>query len=58
MIPYHKCTDADFEGFYPISKNSKAEVSLIRSDPKKNIFCLDKWTDDLFVGGDEAGLNY
>ena len=30
----------------------------IRADPKKNLFCLDKWTDDLFVGGDETGKNY
>ena len=30
----------------------------IRADPKKNLYCLDNWSDDLFVGGDEAGKNF
>ena len=58
MLPYHKCTDEDFSLFYPVAKKSEGEIKVIRADPKKNLFCLDKWTDDLFVGGDETGENY
>jgi hypothetical protein len=58
LLPYHKCTDADFDKFYPVSQNSKDELKVTRTDPKKGLFCLDEWTDDLFVGGDEAGKDY
>ncbi len=54
MLPFHKCTDADYEEFYPVAKKSQGELKMIKTNPKKNLFCLDKWTDDLFVGGDRA----
>ena len=52
IFPYHKCTEADYAGFHPPAKRSKESLREVREDPKKSLFCLDKWTDDLFVGGD------
>ena len=43
---------------YPVAKKSESEIEAIKADPKKNIFCLDKWTDDFYVGGDDAGKNF
>ena len=54
LLPFHKCTDDDYAGFYPPAKNSVDDVKEIRSDPTKNIFCLDEYPDDLVVGGDKA----
>ena len=53
ILPFHKCTDADYAEFYPIAKNSQQAIKDIRKDPKKGLFCLDEWTDDLSIGGDE-----
>ena len=53
ILPFHKCTDADYAGFYPPAKNSQHALKEIREDPKKGLFCLDEWTNDLFIGGDE-----
>ena len=41
ILPYHKCTDADYAGFYPPAKNSLDDLKEIREEPKKNLFCLD-----------------
>jgi len=41
LIPYHKCTEADYEGFYPPAKTSQLSFNYIREDPRKNLFCLD-----------------
>ena len=51
LVPYHKCTDADYAGFYPVAKNSESPLKAIREDPKKNLFCLDDYKDFL-IGGD------
>jgi len=52
MLPFHKCTDADYIGFYPPAVLSNNILKEVRSDPKKSLLCLDEWTDDLFIGGD------
>ena len=51
LVPYHKCTDADYAGFYPVAKNSESPLKAIREDPKKNLLCLDDYKDFL-IGGD------
>ena len=58
ILPYHKCTDADYAKFYPVAKKSKGELSAIKADPKKSLFCLDEWTEHFFVGGDDTGKDY
>ena len=40
-LPYHKCTEADFDGFDPPSKRSHEAIKEIREDPNKSLFCLD-----------------
>ena len=52
LVPFHKCTDVDYAGFYPLSKKSQTIFKTIREDPKKNLFCLDEYPEDFFIGGD------
>ena len=54
ILPFHKCTDADYAGFYPPAKRSQAALKEIRENPKKSLFCLDDWADNLYIGGDES----
>ena len=30
ILPYHKCTDEDFKGFYPVKKQSTSALQAIR----------------------------
>ena len=58
MLPFHKCTDSDFAGFHPPAKKSQEALKEIREDPKKSLFCLDEWTDDLIIGGEEDNTEW
>ena len=51
LLPFHKCTDDDYAGFYPVAKNSESPLKAIREDPKKSLYCLDDYKDFL-IGGD------
>ena len=57
-LPYHKCTEADFAGFRLPAKRSQDALKEIREDPKKSLFCLDEWTENLSIGGDEETADW
>lgn len=57
FIPYHKCTDADWEDFYPPSTSGVDGWNTIRSDPKRGFYCLD-WSGDYDLYGNEITNNY
>ena len=60
MLDYHKCTDEDYDAFYPVVKQSATQLNAIRSDPERGMLCID-WDDEdepIEIMGDEAEDNY
>ena len=45
LIPYHKCTEEDYEQFNPIERSQKKKLEDIKSDPNRDFFCFD-WEDE------------
>ena len=45
ILPYHVCTDEDYDEFYPTKKQSLLLLQSIREDPDRGMFCID-WDDD------------
>ena len=45
ILPYHTCTDDDYDKFYPVKKSSVSFLKKIRENPERGMFCLD-WNDD------------
>ena len=58
IIPYHKCTDADWAQFPPPQSKSVSAFNSIRADPKRGMFCLDWDNEDLLLYGDEKKSEY
>ena len=44
ILPYHRCTDEDYDSFFPIQKNSKAALQQIRDGEDRDFLCID-WSD-------------
>ena len=59
IIPHHKCTDEDFEEFYPVQEASRGPMNTIRGDPERGFLCPE-WNDDepLNLIGDENDDDY
>ena len=54
-LSYHKCTDEDFDSFYPPSKSYINMMALERK--LKNLYCLDNY-DDVTVFGEGDFTDY
>ena len=46
IIPYHVCTDEDFDKFYPIRADEAPRLKRIRDDPDRGFLCFDWENDD------------
>ena len=44
ILPFHDCTEEDYDQFYPIRAEKKDEMDRIRKDPTQGFICLD-WDD-------------
>ena len=44
MIPFHKCTDDDWDKFHEPAKGQEDQISPIKTNPKRGMYC----TDDAF----------
>ena len=53
----HRCTDEDFEMFYPVAKKDAAELGALKEAEDRGLFCLDKWEDELLLVGGEYNEN-
>ena len=53
ILPYHECTEEDFEHFAPPTLDSERVLNSILSDPKRGLFCLnwDELADTLEIWG-------
>ena len=40
MYPYHRCTDDDYNSFYPVDKSSRVLLNSIKDDPDRGFFCI------------------
>ena len=49
------CTDDDYAEFYPITSGEEKELSKIRSEPNRGLFCLD-WdeAEPFIIYGDDS----
>ena len=45
LLPSHKCTDADYDEFYPINPDQAVDLQKMREDPDRGFLCLD-WDND------------
>ena len=56
VLPYHRCTDSDYDLFYPIKPAAEKSFIKLKEDPKRGFLCLD-WGpdfDDYEIFGDEV----
>lgn len=60
LVPYHKCTDEELAAFPPTRPDSMPILEAIRSDPKRNLYCLDqdKFRDLFEIWGTIYGKDY
>ena len=40
-LSYHKCTDEEYNQFYPVQRESEAILKEIREDPERGLYCID-----------------
>ena len=40
-LPIHKCTDEDYEDFYPTELTYQQKLETIREDPNRGFYCAD-----------------
>ena len=45
ILPHYKCTDEDYNKFYPVENNSKILLESLKSDPDRGLFCIN-WDED------------
>ena len=57
ILPYHKCTEEDWDTFQPPDKGSFDSIVEIRRNPKRGMFCLDKDVD-IRIYGNERNENF
>ena len=60
FVDVHKCTAADLDEFAPPSNDSAALLEAYKTDPDRNLFCLD-WDelgDDLAIWGVQDDASY
>ena len=46
ILPYHTCTDEDYDQFYPVQTTSKKLLGKLREDPDRGLMCIDWKSDD------------
>ena len=54
-LSYHRCTDEDYNQFYPIMQTAEKQFKKLREDPYRGFLCLD-WgpeQDDYEIFGNE-----
>ena len=59
-IPFHRCTDEDWEQFPKPAAASEGSINQIRANPNRGMMCLD-WSngdEDYFVYGREVDIQY
>ena len=52
----HICTEEDYKKFWPVDSRSQHRMDLIRTDPNRNLLCIDWETAGIdFYGLEESG---
>ena len=57
VIPYHLCTEEDWKEFYEPANGIEDQLSKVRDDPKRGMFCLDQ-PEDLVIHGGENNSEF
>ena len=59
ILNLHKCTDSDWKEFDEPAKGIKDQISTIRDDPERGMYCFDKdQLEGLEIYGEEKNQNY
>lgn len=53
MIPFHKCTEEDWHKFFKPANGVEDQISLIRNNPKRGMYCLDDYENYLIYGNEK-----
>ena len=53
LLPYHKCTDEDWQVFAPPAEEAESLFRSYKEDPDRNLFCIDwdKFEEELAIWG-------
>lgn len=41
VLPYHMCTEEDYDLFYPVDPNYFEKLENLKSGDKGNLYCVD-----------------
>ena len=52
ILPYHKCTEEDWDTFEPPDEGSFDTIGEIKRNPKRGMFCLEKDVDISIYGNE------
>ncbi len=55
FLNFHKCTDADYDEFYPVSESEKDFYEKLRS--QKTLYCIEAGQDMLIRGSSPMDFN-
>ena len=53
MIPFHKCTEQDWEQFLEPGKGMGDQISAVRANPKRNMYCIDNFKNFVIYGNEK-----
>ena len=54
ILPFHDCSNSDFDSFYSVNEKSRGPLQNIQNDKDRGFYCLDNGPD-LTVSGDSPG---
>ena len=57
MIPFHKCTDDDYNDFLQPLNGVEDQFKLIRDNEKRGMFCIDDY-ENFKIYGNEKNTDY
>ena len=57
VIPFHKCTEEDWLEFYEPAKGTEDQLSQVRDDPKRGMYCLDH-PENFEINGNENNSEF
>ena len=59
VLSYHKCTNEEYDEFYPVKPTQAHKLKDIWEDPERGMFCID-WNDDdpIEITGHELDSDY
>ena len=58
LLPHYKCTEKDYQQFYPVAAKNEKALGLIKANEKRGLYCIDWTSDDMFVFGEDYNPDF